>query len=111
MPRPIKCRRIQNDPRTGCFKPSGVRGCDLEEVVLSVDELEAIRMADLESMYQEEAAAEMGVSRQTFGNILKAAHAKVADCLVNAKKLKIKGGVVECVGSRRHRGRCKGENE
>ena len=74
-----------------------------------MDELEAIRMADLESMYQEEAAELMGVSRQTFGNILKAAHAKVADCLVNAKKLKIEGGVVECVG-RRHRRKCKGEN-
>ena len=110
MPRPIKCRRVQNGLHTGSFKPSGVRGCELEEVVLSMDELEAIRMADLESMYQEEAAEHMGVSRQTFGNILKAAHAKVADCLVNAKKLKIEGGVVECVG-RRLRRKCKGENQ
>ena len=110
MPRPMKCRRVQGHPRAGCFKPSGVRGCELEEVVLSLDELEAIRLADLDGLYQEEAAEQLGVSRQTFGNILKAAHAKVADCLVNAKKLKIEGGVVECVG-RRHRGRCKGDNE
>jgi len=84
-----------------------VRGCELEEVVLSLDELEAIRLADLDGLYQEEAAGQLGVSRQTFGNILKAAHAKVADCLVNAKKLKIEGGAVECVGRRRRT--CKGE--
>lgn len=109
MPRPIKCRRVQNDIRSGCFKPSGVRGCDLQEVVLSMDELEALRLADLESMYQEEAAQQMEVSRQTFGNILKAAHAKVADCLVNSKKLKIEGGIVKCSG-RRNQKNCKGEN-
>jgi predicted DNA-binding protein (UPF0251 family) len=105
----MKRRRVQGHPRAGCFKPSGVRGCDLEEIVLSLDELEAIRLADVEELYQEEAAEHLGVSRQTFGNILKAAHAKVADCLVNAKKLKIEGGTVECVG-RRRRDR-KGENE
>jgi predicted DNA-binding protein (UPF0251 family) len=108
MPRPIKCRRVQDGPRTGSFKPSGVRGCELEKVVLTIDELEAIRLADLEGLYQEEAAERLGVSRQTFGNILKAAHSKVADCLVNAKILKIEGGVVECVGRRR---KCKGENK
>jgi predicted DNA-binding protein (UPF0251 family) len=106
----MKCRRVQGHPRAGCFKPSGVRGCELEEVVLSLDELEAIRLADFKGLYQEAAAEQLGVSRQTFGNILKAAHAKVADCLVNAKKLKIEGGAVECVG-RRRRGRCKGEYE
>jgi predicted DNA-binding protein (UPF0251 family) len=80
----------------------------VEAVVLSLDEFEAIRLADLDGLYQEEAAGQLGVSRQTFGNILKAAHAKVADCLVNAKKLKIEGGAVECVGRRR---RCKGEQK
>ncbi len=111
MPRPIKCRRVQKELQTGCFKPSGMRGCELEEVVLALDELEAVRLADLEGMYQEEAAEQLGVSRQTFGNILRAAHAKVADCLVNARKLKIEGGVVECVGHRHRRRRCKGEDE
>jgi predicted DNA-binding protein (UPF0251 family) len=67
----------------------------LEEVNLTVDELEAIRLADLEAMYQEDAAKKMGVSRQTFGNILNSAHRKIADCLVNAKALKIEGGVVK----------------
>ena len=103
MPRPIKCRRVQDHPRAGCFKPSGIRGCELEEVVLTLDEFEAIRLADLEGMYQEHAAKELGVSRQTFGNIIKAAHAKVADCLVHAKKLKIEGGAIECVGRPRNK--------
>ncbi len=110
MPRPLKCRRVQGHPRAGCFKPAGIPGCELEEIVLTIDELEAVRLADFEGLYQEAAAEQLGVSRQTFGNILKAAHAKVADCLVNAKKLKIEGGVVECVG-RRHQRRCKGDNE
>ena len=109
MPRPMKCRRVREHPRAGCFKPAGMRGCELEEVVLTLDELEAIRLADLGGLYQEEAAEQLGVSRQTFGNILKAAHAKVADCLVNAKKLKIEGGTVQCVGRRREK--CKGENK
>ena len=100
MPRPIKCRRIRQRPCAAMFKPAGVRGCELEEVLLTLDELEALRLADLEGLYQEEAAEQLGVSRQTFGNIVKSAHAKVADCLVNAKKLRIEGGVVECVGRR-----------
>jgi predicted DNA-binding protein (UPF0251 family) len=109
MPRPVKCRRVRGHPRSGLFKPAGVRGCDLAEVVLTVDEFEAIRLADLEGLYQEEAAERLGVSRQTFGNIVKAARAKVADCLVNTKKLKIDGGVVECIGGRRKN--CKGDTE
>ncbi len=107
MPRPIKCRRVREQPRSGCFKPSGIRGCELESVTLTIDELEAIRLADLEGLYHEEGAEHLGVSRQTFGNILKSAHAKVADCLVNAKKLKIEGGEIECVGRHRN-GRLKG---
>jgi len=64
---------------------------------LSIDELEAIRLADLHHLYQEEAAKQMNVSRQTFGRILDAAHAKVADALVNGKALSIQGGPIEIV--------------
>ena len=64
----------------------------LQQVSLSVDELEAIRLADLEGLYQEQAAQQMNVSRQTFGRILEAAHKKVADALVNGKALSIEGG-------------------
>jgi predicted DNA-binding protein (UPF0251 family) len=70
----------------------------LEQVALTVDELEALRLADLEGLYQEQAAEEMGVSRQTFGRILEAAHKKVADALVGGKALSIEGGVFEVPG-------------
>ena len=75
----------------------------LEEVNLTLDELEAIRLADLEELYQENAAKKMGISRQTFGNIINSAHKKIADVLLHAKALKIEGGVVEM--AQRQKGR------
>jgi len=65
---------------------------NLEEVVLGLDEFEAVRLADYEQLYQEEAAARMNISRQTFGRIIEAAHKKIADVLINGKALKIEGG-------------------
>jgi predicted DNA-binding protein (UPF0251 family) len=94
MPRPIKARRVQCNPEAKYFKPRGVPVSELEEVVLLKDELEAIRLADLDEKYQQEAAENMNVSRQTFGNIVRSAHWKIADALVNGKALKIEGGVV-----------------
>jgi len=70
----------------------------LEEVNLTLDELEAVRLADLEELYQEDAAKKMNISRQTFGNIINSAHKKIADVLLNAKALKIEGGTIERVG-------------
>jgi len=61
----------------------------LEEVSLSLDELEAIRLADYEGRYHEEAATGMKVSRATFGRILKKAHSKVAEAIVYGKALRI----------------------
>jgi len=69
----------------------------LEEVNLTLDELEAIRLADLTELYQEDAAKKMNISRQTFGNIINSAHKKIADALLNAKALKIEGGNIERV--------------
>lgn len=73
----------------------------LTEVVLTFDELEAIRLADLEGHYQEDAAVEMGVSRQTFGRIIEAAHRKVAEALCYGKALQIAGGIVEMTETRK----------
>lgn len=95
MARPLRCRRIQSAPEADYFKPRGIPMTQLEEVVLKMDEFEAIRLADFEKMYQEQAAKTMDVSRQTFGNIIASAHQKIADCLVHGKALKIEGGVVE----------------
>lgn len=95
MPRPYRCRNVQCDPSSTYFKPRGIPLDQLEEVILTLDELEAVRLADLGGLYQEDAALKMGISRQTFGNIIKAAHRKIADCLLNGKALKIEGGVVK----------------
>ena len=54
--------------------------------------MEAIRLADLEGMYQEHAAENMGISRQTFGRIIESAHKKVAEALIKGKALRIEGG-------------------
>ena len=95
MPRPHKCRRIEGSPAATVYKPAGVPRCSLEEIIITLDEFEAMRLADYEGLYQEDAAARMNVSRQTFGNIIDGAHRKVADCLVNGKALRIEGGNVE----------------
>ena len=93
MARPVKRRRIGCDPQANYFKPRGIPVAGLDEVVLTMDELEAIRLADLEECYQETAAKQMEVSRQTFGNIVKSAHKKIATALVQGKALKIEGGI------------------
>jgi predicted DNA-binding protein (UPF0251 family) len=95
MTRPVRCRRVRCRPGAHYFKPRGVPLKMLEEVTLGLDEFEAVRLADLERQYQEDAANQMNVSRQTFGNIINSAHHKIADCLVNGKSLKIDGGIVE----------------
>jgi predicted DNA-binding protein (UPF0251 family) len=82
-------------PQANYYKPRGVPLRMLQQVALTVDELEALRLADLEGLYQEEAAQRMNVSRQTFGRIVEAARKKVADALVNGKALSIEGGPVE----------------
>ena len=95
MARPLCPRRVDALPPSTHFKPRGVPVTELEETVLSVDELEALRLADLEGLYHEEAAARMNVSRATFGRIVEAARRKVAEVLVRGRALKIEGGVVE----------------
>jgi uncharacterized protein len=92
MARPKNCRMVCELPGVVYFKPRGIPMMDLEEVVLAVDELEAIRLADLEGLYQEAAAERMKVSRPTFGRIIESAHKKVAEALVQGKALKIEGG-------------------
>ena len=95
MSRPCRCRRIRCKPDTNYFKPRGIPLDSLEEVNLTLDELEAVRLADWQELYQEDAAKKMDISRQTFGNIINSAHKKIADVLLHAKALKIKGGVVK----------------
>ena len=95
MPRGKRCRRVSLLPNCQLFKPAGVPAGSLTEVVLAVDEFEALRLADHEGLYQEKAAERMGVSRQTFGRIVESARKKVAQVLVEGLALRIEGGNVE----------------
>ena len=101
MGRPKNCRRVRFLPDSKYFKPRGIPLSVLEEIILTVDECEAIRLADLEGLYQEQAAEKMAVSRQTFGRIIESAHKKVAEALVEGKALKIEGGEIEMAETRK----------
>ncbi len=94
MPRPFCNRRIAGRPAASIFKPIGVPIARLEEVVMTLDEFEAIRLADLDGLYQENAAEKMRISRPTFSRIVDSAHRKIADALVHGKSLRIEGGPI-----------------
>ncbi len=95
MPRRPNCRWVGQLPAANYFKPRGIPLREIEEVVLMVDEFEALRLADLEGLYQEKAAERMQVSRQTFGRIVESARRKVAEALVKGRALRIEGGKFE----------------
>jgi predicted DNA-binding protein (UPF0251 family) len=92
MSRPQKCRRVEFLPDVTYFKPAGVPLRDLEEVSMSIEEAEALRLKDLEGLEQEAGAEKMNVSRPTFQRILASARHKVADALLNGKAIRIDGG-------------------
>lgn len=100
MPRPFCCRRIAGTPAAPVFKPVGIPARELEEVVLRLDEFEAMRLADLEGLYQGQAAERMNVSRTTFCRMIDSAHRKIADALVHGKLLRIEGGHVQVAAHR-----------
>ena len=92
MPRPRKCRMVDATPGVWLFKPQGIPARLLDEVYLPIEGYEALRLADLEGLRQDEAAAKMKVSRQTFGRILSEARRAVADALTHGLALRIEGG-------------------
>jgi len=106
MPRPKKPRFVSDYPAIAAFVPQGtpVTG----EVMLTVEELEAIRLSDFECLDQETAANLMHVSRQTYGRILTRARGLVGESLVTGKTLKIAGGNYAMRGKGRHRRRRRG---
>ncbi len=99
MPRPLKCRWVAYKPDVKFFKPAGIPLGKLEIVTLTLDEVEAIRLADYEGLYQEESAKKMNISRQTFGNIVLSARKKISDAIINGKAIKIEGGTIDYVGN------------
>lgn len=99
--RPKKKRWVKCEPGERCFKPRCRPLEGMEGVYLSIDEFEAIRLADLEGLKQEEAAKLMKISRPTFSRIVSSARNKVGDALVNIKAIRIEGG---CCNIRKKRG-------
>ena len=101
MVRPQKHRRVAFNPEISYFKPRGIPMFDLEEVRLTVDQREAIRLSDLMGMSHEEAGQRMGVSRATFGRIVQRARKAVADALINGKAINVEGGSYKLVSTAR----------
>ena len=91
MPRPRIRRRIGFAPGVTYFRPRGA--VKLDESLLTMDELEAVRLNDYEELDQEKAAKKMGISQPTFHRLLLSARRKIADALVNGKAIRIEGGV------------------
>jgi len=89
MPRPCIRRRIRGRPNSSYFKPAGMRILELEEIILSLDEFEAIRLIDFQESSQEEAARKMRISQPTLSRILKSARKKLSDAIINGKAIKI----------------------
>lgn len=101
LPRRPCCKIVEELPGVNYFRPKSVPTSAMEEVVLSVEELEAMRLAHQEGLYQQEAAVRMGVSRPTFGRVLDLAHRKVTKALVEGCALRIEGGTFCTIGPER----------
>jgi predicted DNA-binding protein (UPF0251 family)/DNA-directed RNA polymerase subunit RPC12/RpoP len=101
MVRPIKNRIVSYAPDVSYFKPRGIPMIELEEVSLTVDQCEAIRLADLLNMSYEKAGEKMGISRATFGRIVHNARKIMADAIINGKAINIEGGNYKVTGRAR----------
>lgn len=104
MPRPRNLRRVLKKPGISYFKPAGVPMAALQEVVLSVDEFEALRLKDFLEKNQKVAAGEMKISQPTFHRLAKSARRKVAEAIVRGKAIRIEGGDYEIDNFVRGRG-------
>ena len=92
MPRPTKPRLVEFIPEVTYFKPPGIPLSSLDEVRIGIDELEALRLKDLEGLEQEECAARMNLAQSTFQRMLSGAREKLTRALVEGKAIRIEGG-------------------
>ena len=92
MARPLKQKWVQFEPGVTYFKPRGIPLMYLEEVIIPVEEFEALRLAELLDLDQKKAAKRMRISRTTFQRLLHSAHKKITDALVSGKAMRIEGG-------------------
>jgi len=89
MPRPKKPRCLRFRPNVYYFKPQGIPLRMLEEVVLEQDELEALKLHDVDGLEQIEAAKKMQISQSTFARVLDKAYKKLAEGIIKGKAIKI----------------------
>ncbi len=89
MPRPRLCRCVKFCPRVRYFKPQGIPLRKLEEVELTLEELEALRLKNVKGLEQVEAAKKMETSQSTFQRILASAYKKITEALIEGKAIKI----------------------
>ncbi|HOF42423.1 MAG TPA: DUF134 domain-containing protein [Candidatus Moranbacteria bacterium] len=87
MTRPKLCRRMRFKPKAHYFKPRGIPMSQLDEVILTKEEMEAVKLKDHDGMGQIEAAEKMNTSQSTFQRILASAHTKIATAIVGGKAL------------------------
>ncbi len=92
MPRPTMPRKIGFRTDITYFKPAGVPLRNLEEIVLTHEEIEALRLKDVENLEQNECAKKMGISQPTFFRVIRNARKKSSDAIVNGKAIRIGGG-------------------
>ena len=95
MPRPHKPRWIDFEHSSAFYAPLRSPTPGMPQVLVTIDELEALRLADLQGLSQEQAAEQMNVSRATFGRIVARGRRKIAEALVHGKGICIAGGVVQ----------------
>lgn len=113
MPRPAKPRSICEMPKYSVYGPKGERMSKLNQIELTIDEFETIRLIDYLDYNQEEAAAQMNVARTTVQRIYNIARKKVAKSLIDGSVLIIEGGEIvmceddceKCLGHRKFRNR------
>lgn len=106
MARPPKERRVEYIPEIKYFKPAGIPMRDIEEVNLTIEEVEAIRLKDREGLTQEECAQRMNVSRPTFQRVLTGAREKIAEALIKGKAIRFRGGDYKLAEHYLHCSRC-----
>lgn len=90
-PRQKKPRHCKCSFKGKAFKPTGIPMSEVEQIPLSRDELEAMKLCDLDDLTQEEAGAKMGVSRGTVQRILSVARKKVVTALARGKAIVYEG--------------------
>jgi predicted DNA-binding protein (UPF0251 family) len=111
LTRPSKLKLVEEAPRSDYYKPRGISMSELEEINITLEELEALRLVDLEGLYQADAAKRMGISRQTIQRMITGARSKMVGAILGGKALRIEGGnyvLKEGAGVYRC-GRCGGE--